>query len=122
MEYNRFAFTLAKPSATNLQKLQQLEDITFMFYSKEKTPKSSLYHLQGYLELSKPMAPFKLKHLLGGLFYIEPARENRHVNCLYCAKDGNPYYVRVKEGGNNFSIRSYIYKDTMKMLDKFINN
>lgn len=122
MEDTRFAFTLAKPTPESIMKLHTLHDVKFLFYSKELTPKSELYHIQGYLELKYPANPYRLKHVLGGAFYIEPARKDRETNCRYCAKCGNPFIIKVDDDDEKFNLKSYVYENTLEILDNMIKN
>lgn len=115
MNTTRFAFTLANPTMSALARLHALEGVDFLIYSKEQTPKGSLFHLQGYIEMKFPINPFKLKHLLGGAFYIEPARESKKANCKYCLKCGNPFYMRSE----SHSIKSYSLPTSHEILDKY---
>lgn len=115
----RFAFTLAKPTIQSLAKLQSLDNLTFLIYSNERTPNGELRHLQGYLELNIETNAFKLKHLLGGDFYLGVARESREVNVKYCTKnflrvyiktlDKKIYYPKFPESLDTLKILSYNY-------------
>lgn len=91
---SRFAFTLAKPTISSLQNLQSLDNIQFLVYSSERTPNGQLRHLQGYIELNEETNAFKLKHRLGGDFYLGVARESREVNIKYCTKSNARVYIK----------------------------
>lgn len=83
----RFAFTVLRPTEEDVRKIDNLKDCGLCFYGIEIAPESKLVHLQGYLELDKPMELFKLKHLLG--CYCEVAESTRIANYDYCRKDGH---------------------------------
>ena len=108
---SRFAFTLANPSMKSLSLLQNLDNLAFLVYSNERTPNGELRHLQGYLELNIETNAFKLKHLLGGDFFIGVARESREVNIKYCTKSFSRVYIKVLD-------KKYYYPTFPDLLDK----
>ena len=108
---SRFAFTLARPTIKSLSKLQSLDNLVFLVYSNERTPNGELRHLQGYLELSIETNTFKLKHLLGGDFYLGVARESREVNIKYCTKSNSRVYIKTLD-------KKYYYPIFPNLLDK----
>lgn len=83
----RFCYTLLRPTPELIKQLDSIPELTFNIYGYEVGPVSGLLHLQGYLEVAKPVNPWKLKSKLKG-FYIEVARESREVNIIYCKKNG----------------------------------
>lgn len=107
----RFAFTLANPTSKSLAKLQSLDKLNFLIYSSERTPNGQLRHLQGYLELNTETNAFKLKHLLGGDFFIGVARESREVNIKYCTKSNIRVYIKTLD-------KKYYYPTFPDLLDK----
>lgn len=87
-KYTRFSFTCLRPNDSKIAMLDKIPNLELCFYSLELGPVSKLPHLQGYLEVSVPIEVFKLKSYLKP-FYVESARESRHVNYLYCTKESS---------------------------------
>lgn len=87
MESQRFSYTLLRPTPELIKQFDKLPEICFNIYGYEIGSISGIVHLQGYLEVMRPINLWKLKSILKG-FYIEVARESREVNVIYCKKNG----------------------------------
>lgn len=79
---DRWAFTL------NTQPLINLKYVRFLVYQKEKGERTEYEHYQGYIEFYKPYTLQYVKSLFKSKqIHLEPARESRAVNVIYCTKE-----------------------------------
>lgn len=90
MKSCRFAFSCLRPDDRKIKMLDKIPDVVLFFYSKEVGHLSNVPHLQGYLELSKPIEAFALKTRYLKPYYVAAARSTRCANYLYCSKESDP--------------------------------
>lgn len=80
-----------KPSIDALEKLA-----SYLVVGKEKAPSTGQLHLQGYIELKKPMRRTQLVKLIA--CFWEPAKGTGEQASDYCKKEGDFYEVgQLKE-------------------------
>lgn len=91
-KFDRYTFTVFFNDSTEqsfcVQKLLEydaLNPMKFIVVGIELSPNTNRLHLQGYFELTTVVRPRAVMRQLPG-FHIEPARENREANIVYCEK------------------------------------
>lgn len=78
------------------KKLKENESVKYAIFQGEQ---ESHYHLQGYIEFSRPWRFNRVKKLIGKPHaHIELARKSRRTNYTYCTKDDTRVMTHVEVG------------------------